>query len=155
MTELTKTITIDGMTFQITKLNALPAMQLEKHIMGLLAPIVASLMEIGKNGLDAKVDFSIIGQAFTQAVGTISDDEYQKIILDSLKNVVYLESGKPAQQMDENLFNNVFMGKLLVVYKLIFEIMKFNRFCFFELVEGGWLTEIINSSKNSEKKTKT
>ncbi len=147
-----KNINIDGMEFQLNKLKALKALKLEKKIMAVASPVISSTMNTGD--LDKELDFSVVGKAFATALESLDEDEYEKLLLDAVSNVTFLGDKQAPQLITKSVFDIIFVGNLLTVYKLIYEIMKFNKFCFFEMVGNGKLTEIISTTKESVKPVK-
>ena len=143
--EMTKKIEIDGMNFQITKFGAFQSMQIEKRIMGILAPIGASFIPKQDGKKRPAVNFEDVGKTFSQVLYSLSDSEFQNTILTALKNTIYLGNGEAPQEITLKVFDSIFIDKLSVVYKLIFEIMKFNNFCIFELLRSDeGLSKIFN-----------
>jgi len=140
MNELVKKINVDGLDFQITKLPAMEAMRMEKKLMTVLAPVAMSFMNPDANGtkdmMESNIDFTKVAKVVSDVLSSLPDHEYEQIIISSLRGVVYLETGKAPEEITLPVFNRIFVGQLLSVYKVMFEVMKFNKFCFFELVGG-------------------
>lgn len=156
---MVETITkeIDGIKFHIQQFPALKALRIEKKVMTLILPSVGSL--IGgidlQKGLDTDLDFSNIGQGLMVSLEKLSDNDFETLILELLGNTQFEITGEAVEFIGKSNFDKVFQGKLITVYKVIFEIMKVNKFCFFEVVGGGLgmvQTNILSSSKKNVKK---
>ncbi len=130
------TITINGIKFQIIPFNARKATNVERKLMCILLPVVAPMLN-SKGGLDGDIDMSTMGLAFQQAFGSLSDNEFFDLILETLSSTTaVLKDKAPILIENEQAFNEVFTGSTLTIYKLIWEIIKVNKFCFLELMDG-------------------
>lgn len=146
-----KNETIDGMKFYFQPLPALMALKLDKKVITLIIPALGG---VDKIDLDAKIDLKTITQSIGGALRSLGDEEFEKFVLDLLSTSLYLEDGNPQQEITKEKFDLIFMGKLPTVYKLIFAVMKFNKFSPFELLGGGNVMKKILSFTEKTKKEK-
>lgn len=149
-----KKIEIDEMKFQLIPLKALEAVTLDKKVLELLLPALGGIQDLS---LDANIDMEVLSRGVTEALSNFDDEKTLGLILNLLKNVTYIESGKPPRGLnDQEVINDVFRGKHFTIFKLMFEVMKFNKFTPFVLVAGGGnLTEITSFLSSPEKEVKT
>lgn len=145
-------VEVDGMKFSIQQFPARKCMKLEKRTIAILVPIFNMLDSdqketIKKNVknkkkkediLDMDIDFSKLVSAIQEILNNLSDDAFEAYISDMLNNVIVEEKGQAPAQLTMEKFDNIFVGKSLTVYKLLVEVMRANKFAFFELMGGGW-----------------
>jgi len=148
-----KNITIEDMEFQVTPMGGLEASRLDKRILTLIIPALGGLNNLD---LDSEIDFSVIFTGLTKGLEALSDKEFENLICSLLSKVVYLpENQAPISLSSKSSIDAVFQMKLLILYKLLFEVMKYNKFTPFEVAEGGSLTSAIHTSavqKQADKK---
>ena len=82
---------------------------------------------------------NIIGVGMTK-FGVLDDS-----ILDLAKSAAF-EAMEDSSTVEAH-FDHLFVGKSIIVYKLLVEIMRINCFAFFELMGGGW-SKITNTLGN-------
>jgi hypothetical protein len=153
MENMTKDVTIDGMKFQLNKMPALTALKLDKKVVTLMLPIFVGLEDLHLDGEAFKLDS--MAKAIQETLINLDDKEWDGFIQDMLSHVIYLPDDDESQQLTSKVINNIFRAKLFIVYELLFEVMQFNKFTPFEMVEGGKLTKGIGGfSKQKEKKEK-
>ena len=147
---------IDNLTFYINQFPARKCLKLEKRTITYLAPMLTMLD--GIKSLDDEIDFSKIVKGVQQVLTNIDESALEQFIMDmaeytsvEIKNT----DGKAiSNTMLRECFDTVFIGKNITVYKLLLEIMKVNKFAFFEFMGGGGLnlTGIFSQMKMNEKK---
>jgi hypothetical protein len=132
-------ITIDGMEFQLVPLPILKAARLDKKVISILTPVLGTV-----KSLDDEID-----------LGKVIDEEYEKFIIDLCSTVTCHKPGQPpVQLMGENI-NELFKGALKTLYKLMYEVMKYNKFSPFALMaDSGNLTTIMSLFAGQEETTK-
>ena len=131
-----QTITINGIKFQILPFNARKATNVERKLMCVLLPVITPLLN-AKGTLDSDIDLSSLGPAFQEGFGRLSDDDFFNLILETMSSTTaVLKDKAPILIENEQSFNEVFTGSTMTIYKLIWEIMKVNKFCFLELMDG-------------------
>ncbi len=152
---------IPNVVFNIIQFPVMTALKLERKINLIFLPAIGGFLknaDLSKMiNMDVAVDFKNIFDGFIEGLEKLSDQEYENLILNLMSRVQVEITGKPIREMDKSVFEEVFQGNLFAVYKLMFEIMKFNKFSFFVLVEmlGGLEMIKTNSSgiltKNKKK----
>ena len=144
-----KTIEIDGIQFQITLMPALKAAVLDRKVNVMLIPTLSGVME--KEDLDAEIDLNMLIQNLGDGLMKLSDAEYENLITSLLSSVTAVGNEGAMQLNTTDNINKIFGKKLITIYKLIFEVMKFNGFSVFGLVGDGLGIGKINSSNTLAK----
>jgi len=127
-----KNINIDEMTFQMSPLNPLLALRLDKRIISLILPAFKAI-----GGLDSQIDLGKIMEALSESLSTLPDDDFEKFVLNILSRTVCIQKNKPPLEINEENFGIIFAGKLTTIYKLLWEVMKYNKFSPFVVAGGG------------------
>lgn len=146
-----KNITIDDMDFQLQQLPAMTALKLDKKVIALITPALGGVEKIS---LDTKIDFKLITRGIGDALSSLDDEAFEKLILSLLSTTVYVSNDgeTPPGIIDKIKFDQIFGGKLKTVYRLVFEVMKYNKFLPFELGVGGLeIKKILSSSEKTGK----
>lgn len=151
-----KDVEIDDLRFQLVKMKGMKAFLLDRKIIIMLLPVIG-----GFKNLDSEIDFKVISEGVQDALLKMSDTEYKSLVLDLLKEVtVRPVDPKPGEAeslpMTEPVIDTHFSGKMITLYKLIIEVMRFNKFSPFEMVAGGMkMNQIVSfvGQKKKEKKT--
>ena len=146
-----KTIKIDELSFYLQPLRPLKAIRLDKQILTLLLPALGGLKDLS---LDSNVDLGVLSKGVSDALQAMDGDDFEKFIIELFTSAQFMENGQPPQDLTDGVVNRIFSGKLFSIYKLVFEIMKFNKFTPFELVGDGNLMSKIGISVNPKKKMK-
>jgi len=147
-----KTITVDGLKFYLQPMPLMRAARLDKQVIALVLPVLNGLKEIS---VDAELDLSAITAGISRALADMDGDAFEKFLKDMLVGVQYMENGKAPQDLSGDLMDQVFQGRLMTLYQLLFEVMKFNKFSPFELVGGGnAMNKILSSVKPAQKQKK-
>ena len=139
----TITKTIDDLKFYINQFPARKSIRLEKKTITFISPMLGMLDDF--KSLDKEVDLSKIANSIQKTLSEIDDTEFENYLTEmveytsvELKN----ENDKSVVTLplsDMKNFDAAFIGRNLTVYKLLVEIMKENKFGFFELVGGKGL----------------
>lgn len=138
-----KDIEIDGIKFQLSPLKGFTALYLDKKVVTMLAPIIK-----GFKDLDQEVNIGEAVDGFGEALDRLGEDEYKKFILSLLSTTIVTVPGKPPETFSESVINEVFAGNALVLYQLVFEIMRYNNFTPFALIgKGGGKIQTIDFFK--------
>ena len=146
MLAVTKII-VDGMSFQLIPLPALKALRLDKKVVTVLIPAISGLKELN---LDAQIDLESLSRGISEALSRLSDDDFENLAIDLLSSVTYIpDNAVPIELTSTQEINNIFSGKLITIYKLFFEVMKYNKFSPFALLEGdgNLMSKIIGLSR--------
>lgn len=144
-----KSIVIDGMAFQFQPLPAMRALRLDKRVVTLIVPVIGSMKEFS---LDAEIPLDQVAQGISTALQGLSDSDFETLVADLLSTVVHQPSGEPPIQLEPQSINKYFQGKLMTLYKVAFEVMRYNKFSPFALLEGGAAMRQIISSLGPKKK---
>jgi hypothetical protein len=133
---------IDGLTFYIMQFPARKCIKLEKKTITYLAPMLTMLE--GIKSLEDEIDFSKIVIGIQQVLQNLNEDALEQFIFNMIESTsVNIKDDNGVEKsilLNSNnglIFDTVFIGKNITVYKLLLEIMKVNKFGFFELMGGG------------------
>lgn len=149
-----KKIQIDGMLFYMQPLPALTAARLDKRVITLILP---SFGDLDKNSLEslADMDMGVLLSKFSKSLESIEDSSFTDLIIQLFRGTQYMsDDNAQPQDMDEEKINHLFRAKLITLYKVMFEVMRFNKFTPFELVGGGLGMIKIDTLKEQIKKQK-
>ena len=129
-----KTVQIDEREFIIKPFTGLMAVKLDRRILRIITPALNSLS--GFTGNLENMDFGTVGTAIAECLDSFgTDDEYQAFIRDILSQTMVVMDGTPHPVY--SMFDAVFQGEVLLLYKLLFENLKHNKFSFLALAGGG------------------
>lgn len=142
----TKQIVIDGITFQLHPLPILSAAKLDKRVVSLLAPVLGTV-----KSLDDEIDLGKVIDVVMEALSNLSDSDYEQFIIDLCSTVICVVPGQPPTEVTSQKINEIFKGSLKTLYKLMYEIMRYNKFTPFELMAGGNVNQIMSIFKEDEK----
>lgn len=146
---------IDSMKFNFSPLSALVALKLNKKIISLLAPALGGLDKIS---LDTKIDLKVISQGIGSALDNLGDEETESFLLNLFSTTTYVSTDgetPPEVISSKEVFNLIFTGiELKTIYKVMFAVMKYNKFFPFGLVAGGNVMNKIFTSLEKTKKEK-
>lgn len=138
-----ETIILGEYEFQIQPFFAMKALKLEKKTITLITPVLSALLSSSSDNIkldslmDTNIDLEKVGLALSRALENLSDNEFESFVLDMLSSTYFKDgSGKP-QIINKEIFNTIFIGNLMYVYRLIIEVMKVNKFSFLALMEDG------------------
>jgi hypothetical protein len=153
--------TIGSMTFQFLPMPALKAARLDKKVLTVLAPLLASLQDLKvlQGMSEGENDFDVGGLAtgLVQALQSLDDTTFTGLLRELFEHVTYLPSGKaPMSLSDEATLNEIFVGNLAAMYQVAVEVMRFNKFTPFALADiGGGLLQTVGSVSQSASPKKT
>lgn len=149
-----KKLNIDGMEFTIHPMPALRALKLDKRIITMLLPIISGFKKLD---LDSDIDMGAIVSGISEGMNKLDEATYEKLVIDMLSNVQCIPPGGEACQLDSaGSIDRVFVGNLLTVYKLMFEVMRHNKFSPFALVgDGNGIKKILSSFGRTVKEKQT
>ena len=143
-----KKIKINNKEFTITPMGLFQALRMDKKITQILAPVIGGLGGLkdmlaeskadGKSILDTQIDFDKLAVMFEKAIGSLSESDLLILVSEMSEKLIWLpKGGTPVQLGDEESLSECFKGDILGVYKMIFEVAKFNNFLPFALVGIG------------------
>ena len=127
-----KNVELDGLEFQLSPLPIRSALRLDKKLVEILAPILAKLVDGGQDLL--KMEIQSVAVAIQAGLASIDDNEFVTFVLDCLSTTSCI-TGKVTLLNSEKALGEVFSGNLMGIYKLVFEVCRFNKFTPFAL--GG------------------
>jgi len=149
---------IDGVKFLITQSPGRAVIRLDKKTTQLLLPAAKSIMsEFKKVNSYLDLDLSSMIGSLEEVLSSMTEDEYEEYVFqmvnDTRAQFTSEKKLKVVELRNVESFDEVFTGRSpLTVYKLLFEIMKVNRFAFFELVGGSGIS-LTGIFQNLKKKT--
>lgn len=142
---------IDGHEFTIYDMPTIDKMKLDKRVVSLIAPALSGLE--GAESLDFDIDFKAMAQAISSALKELSDNDFENLILKLFSNVQYKKNNQVYEfRNKENI--NKFDGKIMSLYKLAIEVMRFYEFTPFALAADGSAMTKTHSSKGPKKNLK-
>ena len=153
---------IDGIEFYITQTPGLKVQRIERKTNILLLPIISNLIpkdikdsKNKKSIMDMLLDIDLSGAILSlkDALSGMDDKEYESYVFSMVEYTkAKKEKEQPVELKNPDNYDKLFTGvSPLTLYKLLFEIMRFNRFSFFELV-GGLGMDLTNISTLFKKK---
>ena len=148
---------IDGLTFHITTFAGRKAINIERQMIALFSPVLSVLEKSNlkniKDLISSNLNFKELSSSIKDIMLSMNEDEYLefvKLVLSSTaveyKKDEQYQSGKSVKKRKisvvedlakDEIIDVIFAGKTMVLYKLIFEIMKVNNLVFFGLMGGG------------------
>jgi hypothetical protein len=131
--ELVKNVNVDGLEFQINLMDPLDALALDKKVVGLLLPMAGEIQN-----LNSEINIGSILNGLSDSFMKMPKEDFKEFIVDMFSCVIC--NGSPPLQLTRDQINKTFKGKLFSIYKLIWEVMKFNKFSPFELLGAGGVT---------------
>lgn len=136
-----KELTVDNLNFHLQPLPVMKAMRLDKKVVSLILPIFGGME--GASSLDTGSLFSGI----SKALATMPDTDFESMVMELLSTTIYCPPGGSPETLNVDIINSAFQGKLQTIYKLLFEVMKYNKFSPFVLLEdGAAMNKILTSS---------
>jgi len=133
---------IDGLIFYINQFPARKCIKLEKRTLTHIAPMLNMLD--GISNMNDEIDFTKIVNGVQQVLQNLEEEALEQFIFEmiggtsvGIKNANGKETIIMLNSENGQIFDTVFRGKNLTVYKLLLEIMKVNKFGFFEFMGGG------------------
>lgn len=145
-----KEIELDGMKFQLNPLKGFKALRLDKKVVSLCMPLIE-----GVQSMDEDIDLSKALTGLTSAIDNMKDADYEKFVTELLSTTIYIPTGAPPVEITPAVIDDHFQGASTVVYKLMFEVMKYNQFTPFVLagrVGQGTLSTLISEKLTGEMK---
>jgi len=152
-----KNFEIDGIKGVIHPFKPRLCMRLDKKISSLVLHVLGGKEEINFTNIE-EIDVNAIINNLAGALDNLSDDEYEKTVVELLSSTVIDRQGRqPIQITDGNSFDEAFTGvKPITINKVLLEVMKVNSFTPFDIaVTMGILQDIPGLSGNQTTKTHT
>jgi len=157
-------VVIDNLKFQISMLDVLEAIVLDKRVTELVLPVMSALLQ-GKEGEvspEARVNdpesMARLMDGILNALMKLDSSFMTELTQKLLRCVVTFIDGKGNVQLTErNDINTVFAGKFLTLYKLLLKVMEVNKFTPFALLASGFVmpgTSTLQGGMESKPKMK-
>lgn len=125
-------VEINGKIFKMSPLPALLALKLDKKVISLILPIFGEV-----KSLDQELELGDMLKVLSNSLNTMSDQDFEKFIVDMLSTTIYMKDHSPPEHITRDKINLIFQSDIITIYKLVFEIMRYNKFSPFELVGDG------------------
>jgi len=126
-----KKIKIEDKEFQLQPLKVMVALRLDKKVITLLLPLLSNVKD-----LDSEINLGSALGKFAESLQNLPDDEYESFMKDLFSTVTYLPKKGIPVELSEAM-DSAFQGNITAMYKLAWEVMKYNKFSPFELMAGG------------------
>ena len=148
-------VTVEGKNFQLLPMKLMEARKWDFKIVRIIAPMLGALEGLSKSGESTEksaedtdeaapsqaesLGFAQVATCIQKALSTLSDDEMDALIRGMFTNVTYLpEGGSPVLLNQTGALDAAFAGVgPYAIYRLIFEVARFNKFTPFVLAGGG------------------
>ncbi len=144
--------------FTFMPLNPFKALVLDKKILSLLTPVLGGLRDLDKAGEGASIsdiiDFKLVSEGLGEALGKMKDAEFESLSKDLLRSVIVETGTNGAHSCDTDRGAVVFSRNIGLMYEVMLEVMRYNKFSPFVLAERGDAIEKIVSSVAPNPKSK-
>lgn len=131
---------VSGIKCQLTRIPLQKMLLLDRKVMGILGPVMGSFAGMDQS---AEADMEKIFRNVASALGSLGDTEYEALMNDLLGTVVATAPGKPPLQLiGNNLDTALGDSGMMTIYKIVMEVLKFNKFLPFDL---GSLASLIGT----------
>jgi hypothetical protein len=138
---------IGGVNFQFLPMPVLRASRLDKKVLGLLAPIIGGLESLDPT---AEVSMESLTGGLSRAMDSLDDNTLTTLIKDTLTFVTWIGEKGAQPLSSEAMLDSCFQGRLDLMYKVMFEAWRYNKFTPFSVLEHfGGLGQILTSAKGS------
>lgn len=144
---------IDGHKYTVTSFGGREGVKIKAKLIKYFGPSLLSLTTIGLQGKkkfsETEIDPELLSKLFQNLTDQLDEDEYLNFLLRLLKSTRY-----DNQEINEELFDTIFAGNYLTLYKVIFFVMEVNyKKSFFGEGGIGNLTERIKNLIPQENKS--
>lgn len=126
---------IDGITFQFTPMDPLTALDLDREVNTLLMPLLGGL-DVGDGTGDA-INLEVMVRGLAGALKSHDRASYTRLFKDMFASVQVVVPGKGAHDLNSPVGMSVFHGQIMLMYKVFFEVMRYNKFLPFALSQLG------------------
>ena len=142
-----KNTILDDVEFQFLPMDPFVVVKLEKRLMPLVLPIVAGIKGFDASAKISEVlDFGLISKALIEAIQGLSDTDFESLLKQILSHVTTVLPGAGAVDCSSIHGKTVFSGNTLLMYKVVVEAMRFNKFLPFAVLgDGAPIKEIASS----------
>lgn len=138
--------TIDGVDFNFLPMDPYVVARLEKKLAPVLLPVIGGLkaLTLDTDVSDA-IDFEVMARGLREAITDLPDNEYELMLKTVLGSVTATVPNLGAELCSQK-GAIVFQGNTMLLYKVVVEAMRYNKFIPFALIEGGGAIKGIVSS---------
>lgn len=124
---------IDGIDFQFLPMDPFKALELDKQTNTLLAPLLGGLALGG----DDEVSVEGLARGVSLALQQQGNKEFVALFRDLFTTVTVVVPSQGAHPAGSPTGLSVFQGNLILMYKVAFEVMRYNKFLPFGLLQLG------------------
>lgn len=142
-----------GFTFTFMAMNPFKALVLDKKVLALLVPVLGGLKDLTpsedeeeKKPLTDMIDFKLVSEGLSESLGKMKDAEFEAFARDLLRSVIVTIPGAGAHSCADDKGATCFTTNIALMYEIMLEVMRFNKFTPFALAERGLGIEEIVSS---------
>jgi hypothetical protein len=152
-----KDVTVDGITLQLRKIEVFKRISLDRKLDALLGPVAGTIMSaVGKDGFEANIDMAMTKIAMH--LSSMPESEYMPMVEELLSSVTAIVPGKQAVELTRDGMDVLEDYGMTTIYKIIFEVMKWNKFLPFDLAAlqqriGAVMTKINGLTQEPQKTT--
>ena len=148
--------TLAGIEFNFLPMDPFVVVKLEKKIAPLLLPIIGGLKALdAEANIEDAIDFEALSRGLREAITELPDAEFEGLLKVVLSHVSVGVTGK-GQVLCNAEGSVVFQGNTMLLYNVVLEAMRFNKFLPFALLErGGAMMGIVSSIARSSVPQKT
>lgn len=130
-----KQVEIEGTTFQLSTMPSLKACVLDRKILAIILP---SLGSVAEKGLNTEISVGTLINNLSDGLLKLNDLEFKNLILNMFAEVTAISNTDGALSLDNEInINKIFNKKVMNIYKLLIEVMKYNGFSVFGVGDGG------------------
>lgn len=137
---------LDGIEFNFLPMDPFVVARLEKRLAPMLLPFIGGLKALSLEAeLDEAIDFETVARGLREAITQLPDNDYEQMVKTILGSVTAIVPGVGAETCSQK-GSIVFQGNTMLLYKVVIEAMRYNKFIPFALIEGGGAIKGIVSS---------
>lgn len=143
--------TIDGVDFNFLPMDPFVVARLEKKLAPVLLPVIGGLKaltldaDVSDADVSDAIDFEVMARGLREAITDLPDNEYELMLKTVLGSVTATVPNLGAELCSQK-GAIVFQGNTMLLYKVVVEAMRYNKFIPFALIEGGGAIKGIVSS---------
>ena len=144
---------IGGLQFTFTPIDPFKAIVLDKKVLSLLVPVLGGLKNLTASGegdedlnLTDMIDFRLVADGLSEALSKMKDADFEAFAREMLRSVYVEIPGKGAGSCADAKGAQAFVGNITLMYEVMIQVMRYNKFTPFALAERGLgIDEIVSS----------